>query len=135
MNFYNKLKNVQANKKSMVCVGLDTTGTDSYDKNVKIIKHTQDLVCAYKLNLAHYLVDGAKGITNLLRTVEHIRICSEDTIVIADCKFDAVTVNPFCGINDITPWFDYPNKGVFVWVSSSTVGKKIYKIWYLKKLF
>ncbi len=144
MNFYNKIKNVQVNKKSMVCVGLDTTGTDSYERNVKIIKYTQDLVCAYKLNLAHYLFDGVEGITNLLRTVEHIRICSEDIIIILDGKFgdiydtnliyrdaifntfqfDAVTVNPFCGISDIETWFDYSNKGVFVWVSSSTSGRK-----------
>ena len=145
MNFYSKIKNIQLYKKSMVCVGLDTISddVDSYEKNIAIIDSTHDLVCAYKLNLAHYLYNGWKGIDSFSKTIEYIHNHCENTIVIADCKFgdiidtnlvymdsifntfqfDAVTLNPFCGISDLAPWFDFKDKGIFVWVSSTSDGR------------
>ena len=146
MNFYSKIKNIQLLKESMICVGLDTVSSDidSYERNTSIIRDTYDLVCAYKLNLAHYLFDGVKGIDNLLRTVDYIHNYCNDIIVIADCKFgdifdtnqiyrnaifdtfqfDAITVNPFCGIDDLIPWFKHDHQGIFVWASSSSDGRK-----------
>lgn len=121
-------------KRSLLCVGLDTetallpepfrSGPDpvlSYNK--AIIDATHDLAVSYKLNLAFYEADGARGWNDLERTVLHIRSKGEH-FIIADAKrgdigntarkyaeaffdaldFDAVTIAPYMGKDSITPF-------------------------------
>jgi len=67
-------------KKSYLCVGLDTdinkipkhllkTADPVFEFNKIIIDATQDLVIAYKPNLAFYESLGAKGIESLKKTI------------------------------------------------------------------
>lgn len=86
------------NKRSFLCVGLDTDVSkipqylfeDSDDPifefNKQIIDATADLCVAYKPNLAFYESIGLEGWDALERTVEYIRTRYPDQFIIADAK-------------------------------------------------
>lgn len=86
------------NKKSFLCVGLDTDVSkipqylfeDSDDPifefNKQVIDATADLCVAYKPNLAFYESIGLEGWDALGRTVEYIRTRYPDQFIIADAK-------------------------------------------------
>lgn len=85
--------------------------------NKKIVESTQDLVCAYKPNIAFYEAQGDQGLRALTRTVRHIRYNYSDKPIILDAKradigntnlgymaaafdqlgADAITVHPYLG--------------------------------------
>lgn len=110
--------------------------------NRAIVDATADLVCAYKPNIAFYEALGMPGLRGLEATVSHIRDAAPDCVIIGDVKrgdigntveayatamfdvwgFDAVTVNPWGGMDTVTPWLDRPDKGVFVWCRGSNPG-------------
>lgn len=118
--------NRQWEKGHFLCAGLDT---DSLNANRRIVDNTYDLVCAYKLNLAFYLHD----MYVLRATCQHIR--QTDIPIILDAKwgdvhhtneacaqaldFDAVTVNPYVGLEDLEPLM---NKFAFVLCHTSNPG-------------
>lgn len=139
-------------KRSLLCVGLDTEtnllpgrfrqGTDpvaSYNR--AIIDATHDLAVAYKLNLAFYEADGAKGWESLERTVEDIRV-KGDCFIIADAKrgdigntarkyaeaffdrlgFDAVTIAPYMGKDSVVPFLGRRGKWAIVLGVTSNEG-------------
>jgi orotidine-5'-phosphate decarboxylase len=107
--------------------------------NRAIIEATADLVCAYKPNLAFYLVHGEAGLRALLETR---RLIPPEIPVILDAKvgdipttsaayaeafferwgFDAVTAHPYAGEDGLAPLLRAPGRGVFVLVKTSNPG-------------
>ena len=145
MKFIDKLLAATRKNKSLLCIGLDTDpdripeNISVFEFNREIIEATKDLVCAYKPNLGFYEAQGIEGLQALKRTVDYI----PDTIpVIADAKrgdigntakgyakaifelykFDAVTVNPYLGLDAIEPFTSYSDKGVFILCRTSNPG-------------
>jgi orotidine-5'-phosphate decarboxylase len=136
MPFVTKLVDATRKNNSLLCIGLDPNPdlmpkVDILEFNKAIIDATQDLVCAYKPNLAFYEALGIEGLTILEKTVEHI---PSDIPIIGDAKrgdigntakayakalfsilgFDAATVNPYLGFDSIGPFISYQDKGVFI---------------------
>ena len=132
---------------SLVCVGLDPDPgmmavPDVVDFNRAIIDATSGLVCAYKPNLAFYEALGPGGFQALDRTISHIRSVASTAVIIGDGKrgdvsstniayaqalfevwgFDAATVNGYAGGESLGPFFEYKDRGVFVWCRSSNPG-------------
>ncbi len=145
MKFIDKLLAASRRNKSLLCIGLDTdpekipADMGVFEFNREIIEATRDLVCAYKPNLGFYEAQGIEGLQALKRTVDYI----PDYIpVIADAKrgdigstakgyaraifeiyrFDAVTVNPYLGLDAVEPFTSYTDKGVFVLCRTSNPG-------------
>ena len=137
------LASCEANR-SLLCVGLDPDPAlmpieDVTTFNRGIIDATKDLVCAYKPNLAFYEALGKRGIEALGDTVGYIRETAPGMVVVGDAKrgdisstntqyakalfdvwgFDAATVNGYAGGEALAPFFEYMDRGVFVWCRSS----------------
>ena len=110
--------------------------------NRAIVAATADLVCAYKPNIAFYEAMGLPGLRALEATIAQIRDAAPHCVVIGDVKrgdigntvaayatamfevwgFDAVTVNPWGGMDTVTPWLGRSDKGIFVWCRGSNPG-------------
>ena len=106
--------------------------------NRSVIDVTKDIVCGYKINPCFYEILGVSGVDAMERTVSHI-ISSTNALVILDAKYgdvshtnslcagfafktlgvDAVTVNPYCGLKSLDPFFRDVSRGVFVFCRSS----------------
>ena len=142
--FSEKLAAAADRNQSWLCVGLDPDPDlmaipDVLDFNKAIVDATQDLVCAYKPNLAFYDALGERGHRALRKTLDYI---PSDIPVIGDSKrgdvesttkfhakamfiewgFDAATVNPFGGRDAVQPFLDYDDRGIFVWCRSTNPG-------------
>lgn len=138
----------QANH-SLVCVGLDPDPDlmpvpGVLEFNRAIIEATKDLVCAYKPNLPFYEALGLPGLEALKETVSYIRDVAPQVIIVGDGKrgdigstnvkyakalfevwgFDAATVNGYAGGESLEPYFQYRDRGVFVWCRSSNPGAR-----------
>jgi orotidine-5'-phosphate decarboxylase len=152
MTFTDRLRSVQEDRHSLLCIGLDTdaaklpaTVMSAADPvaafNTQIIAATHDLVCAYKLNLAFYEAMGERGWHALRETLAAI---PREVITIADGKrgdignsselyarslitelrFGASTVHPYMGFDSIEPFIRHPEHGVFVLALTSNPGAK-----------
>ena len=145
MGFFSELDEAVKKNNSLLCVGLDPDpalmppDVSVIDFNKAIIDATSDLVCSYKPNLAFYEAEGVKGWDTLKQTVDYI---PEGIPVIADAKrgdigntakayskaifdelgADAVTVNPYLGLDAVEPFLNYKNKGVFILCRTSNKG-------------
>ena len=84
MSYLEKLRAVQEQNNSWLCIGLDPDPDKlrvdwlKWDEpilpfNKGIIDATADLVCAYKPNLGFYLQWGAAGVIALERTIAYFR--------------------------------------------------------------
>jgi len=143
MKFNEKLHKIVKKNNSLLCVGLDIdkeklpnflfekSKNPFFDFNKSIIDVTKDLVCAYKLNMAFYEVLGREGFDLLEKTVNCI---PKDIVIILDGKrndidntarkyaqslfeilnADAVTVNPYLGIDGVEPFLEYKDKCTFI---------------------
>ncbi len=145
--FIERLHAASETTQSLLCVGLDPDPArlpvpDAVEFNRSIVSATADLVCAYKPNLAFYEASGLPGLKTLEKTVEHIRDSAPHSIIIGDCKrgdidssaaayatamfdvwgFDAVTVNPWGGMDTVEPWLTNPERGAFIWCRGSNRG-------------
>ena len=142
--FVEKLVEASERNGSLLCVGLDPDPASMPDVDVAtfnraIVEATQDLVCAYKPNLAFYEALGLEGLAALRKTID----CIPDHIpVIGDAKrgdvgntagayaramfeqwgFDAVTVHPYIGWDSVEPFWRYSDKGVLVVCRTSNTG-------------
>lgn len=149
MTFSDKLRAAQAATRSRLCVGLDPDparfparlAADRADVgvlafNTAIIDATEDLACAYKLNLAFYESLGPEGWRALADTV---RAVPDDRLVILDGKrgdigntarryaegafeqlgADACTVAPYMGRDAIRPFLQHAGRCAFVLVATS----------------
>jgi len=101
-----------------------------------IVEATADLVCAYKPNLAFWLAHGAEGLAALQDVLEAI---PQDVPVILDGKFsdvghtaaayarfafdrlgaDAVTANPYLGLDGLRPFLERQDRGAFLLARTS----------------
>jgi orotidine-5'-phosphate decarboxylase len=147
MSFTEKLANAQSRNNSWLCVGLDTdpekippslrNRADAVVAfNRAIIDATKDVVCAYKPNLAFYLMRGSQGIDELAQTVAAI---PRNIPIVLDAKFgdiessargyarfafeglgvDAVTVNPYLGADALAPFLEYNDCAIFLLAHTS----------------
>ena len=147
MRFVDRLLAASRATESLVCVGLDANPAlmpvpDVADFNRAIVDATADLVCAFKPNIAFYEALGLPGLRALKATVSHIRDVAPHCVIIGDVKrgdigntveayakamfevwgFDAVTVNPWGGMDTVEPWLGRADKGVLVWCRGSNPG-------------
>ena len=152
MSFTQRLRQIQKERNSFLCIGLDVDvdkipphlhsfENPALEFNRQIIEATHDLVCAYKPNLAFYEAMGERGITTLRET---LKLIPKSVLTIGDGKrgdigntaeryakslfddygFDSVTVNPFMGFDSIEPFMIHPEKGVFILALTSNAGSK-----------
>ncbi len=144
MTFRDKLIEASRRNQSLLCVGLDPDpsrlkGTPVVTFLQAIVEATQDLVCAYKPNLAFFEAMGTGGMQTLL---EALRGVPAHVPVIADAKrgdigntarfyahalfevydFDAATVNPYLGHDSVEPFLEYEERGVFLLCRTSNPG-------------
>jgi len=152
MNFTERFNQVLSQKKSLLCIGLDTV-LERLPEPVRrmpepliafnriVVEATADLAAAYKVNTAFYEALGAEGWRALEAT---FKLLPGDTIKIADAKrgdigntsamyaralfdilgADAVTVNPYLGRDGLEPFLRQENKGVFVLCLTSNPGAR-----------
>lgn len=138
------------NKKSYLCVGLDTdlskipkhlqSHPDAiFEFNKQIIDATHDLCVSYKINTAFYEAMGIKGWEAMQKTVDYI---PAEQFTIADAKrgdigntssqyaraffeamnFDAITIAPYMGEDSVRPFLEYENKWTIVLGLTSNKG-------------
>jgi len=152
MTFREKLLAAQRRQCSLVCIGLDTdpqrlpnhlqgsrNGVSEFNR--RIVEATQDLVCAYKPNLAFYEALGSAGWDALQETVALI---PKELVTIGDAKrgdigntaeqyakalfghlkFDAITINAYLGRDSVEPFVRSPEHGAFILALTSNPGSK-----------
>lgn len=113
--------------------------------NKKIIDETIDLAACYKVQIACYEAYGLEGLKAYSRTLKYIR--ENDAVVIADIKrgdisstgemyakghfegdfeADLITLNPYMGVDSISPYYEYmkKGKGAFVLLKTSNESSK-----------
>jgi orotidine-5'-phosphate decarboxylase len=148
--FREKLAEVTARRRSVLCVGLDVdprlappdlVGQDGWVERfcLGIVEATADLVCAFKPNLAFFEALGEDGYRGLRRTLDGL---PKDIVSIGDAKrgdigstaeayanalfevwgFDVVTVNPLLGPDTLQPFLSYEHRGIFVLCKTSNPG-------------
>ena len=152
MSALKELQQIQADNKSVICLGLDLDPKrmpSEYSKNVKgmfefavrIIETTKDLVCAYKPNIAFYESIGAEGLSLLKLIVE--RVPDEIPVIVDGKRGDIgntaahyanamfkqlkaswVTLNPYMGYDSLRPFIEHKEKGVFILCLTSNPGSK-----------
>ncbi len=142
MTFIEKLNSAVEKNNSLLCVGLDPVLEKMPDSiralpdpvlefNKQIIEVTKDLVCAYKPQIAYFEALGLDGMRILKDTIDSI---PDHIPVILDAKrndigstasayatavfdilgADAVTLNPYLGVDSIRPFLVHPGKAAFV---------------------
>ncbi len=158
MNFSQRLRRIQHKANSLLCIGLDTDinkipeslfafGDPVYEFNRRIIDATKDLVCAYKINLAFYESTGEHGWYTVHQTLARI---PDDIVTIGDAKrgdignssemyakllvddyeFTATTVNPYMGVDSVSPFLKNSQQGAFILAVTSNPGARDFQ--YLK---
>lgn len=151
MNFIAAIQQRWTSAHTMVCVGLDpyperfpthlkNHPDGIFEFNKAIIDATADLVCCYKPQFAHFAALDA--LDSLKRTIAYIKSHYPDVPVILDSKrgdigstasmyakeafeiyqADAVTVNPYMGIDTIAPFTQFHDKGVILLCRTSNPG-------------
>lgn len=144
------------NKKSYLCIGLDTDITKIpkhlqshpdaiFEFNRQIIDATKDHCVSYKINTAFYEALGIKGWEALEKTVHYI---PDTHFKIADAKrgdigntsaqyakaffetlnFDAITVAPYMGGDSIKPFLEYNDKWTILLGLTSNAGAKDFEL-------
>jgi orotidine-5'-phosphate decarboxylase len=145
--FIDKLREAQKGNRTWLCVGLDPV-MDRLPSSVRshkspllafgqaIVEATSDLVSAFKPNLAFWLAEGHSGLQAL---EELVALIPDEIPVILDAKAndvghtaeayartvfevvgaDAVTVNPYLGIDSLRPFLSYAERGVFLLARTS----------------
>lgn len=143
-------------KKSFLCIGLDTDinkipphlrifDDPVFEFNKQIIDVTKKYTVAYKINTAFYESQGVKGWKSLEKTLNYI---PNDIFKIADAKrgdigntadhyaktffetfpFDAVTLNPYMGVDTIAPFLKYKSKWVIILALTSNQGAEDFEM-------
>jgi orotidine-5'-phosphate decarboxylase len=146
--FRKRIESLSKKHRSLLCVGLDPELAkikaygyeDIYSFNKAIVDSTADLVCAYKPQVAYYSSIGEEKV--LGKTIEYIRDTYPEIPIILDAKrgdigstakhyaveaferygVDAVTVNPYLGLEALQPFLEYKDHGVIVLCKTSNPG-------------
>lgn len=110
--------------------------------NKRIVDCTQDIVGAYKPNIAFYAKYGIAGLEALRRTIAYIKEYYPHVPIILDAKrgdiehtndgymgeafdifgADALTVNPYVGGEALVPFLEQSTKGIIVLCRTSNKG-------------
>jgi len=147
MSFFEKLTNAIYRNQSLLVIALDpnpemmpnfATEAEQQDWLKQIIEQTSDLVCAYKPNLGFYQALGSQGLSLLSEILSyipaHIPIILDakhgdlnSSSIFAEAIFnkwqvDAVTITPYAGQDQVTPFLVYPERGVFILCHTSNPG-------------
>jgi uridine monophosphate synthetase len=147
MSFFEKLTNAIYRNQSLLVIALDpnpemmpnfATEAEQEDWLKQIIEQTSDLVCAYKPNLGFYQALGSQGLSLLSEILSyipaHIPIILDakygdlnSSSIFAEAIFnkwqvDAVTITPYAGQDQVTPFLVYPERGVFILCHTSNPG-------------
>lgn len=117
-----------------------------FEYNKTIIDVTSDIVAIYKPQIAYYEANGLEGLIAYQRTLRYLK--EKGLLSIGDVKrgdiastakeyakahfkgefeADFITLNPYMGMDSITPYLDYlktGEKGVFVLLRTSNEGAK-----------
>lgn len=117
-----------------------------FEYNKTIIDTTSDIVAIYKPQIAYYEANGLEGLIAYQRTLRYLK--EKGLLSIGDVKrgdiastakeyakahfkgefeADFITLNPYMGMDSITPYLDYlktGEKGVFVLLRTSNEGAK-----------
>ena len=117
-----------------------------FEYNKTIIDATSDIVAIYKPQIAYYEANGLEGLIAYQRTLRYLK--GKGLLSIGDVKrgdiastakeyakahfkgefeADFITLNPYMGMDSITPYLDYlktGEKGVFVLLRTSNEGAK-----------
>ena len=151
MTFMEKLEAAWKKSGSLVCVGLDpdlakmpdcvkSAEYPIFEFNRAIIDATAGAVCCYKPQAAYYA--GQNADDQLAMTIDYIRANFPEIPVILDAKradigattamyareaferfqADAVTVNPYMGMDALKPFLDHGEKGVIILCRTSNPG-------------
>ncbi|MES2668301.1 MAG: orotidine-5'-phosphate decarboxylase [Patescibacteria group bacterium] len=145
-------RRVRRSGNTVACVGLDPDlkRLPEHLRSVEgmakfcigIIDATQDLVCAFKPNIAFFDACGSHGREQLKHVMDYARQVVPDVPVILDAKrgdigntnaayvqeafdyfgADAITVAPYLGVEAMQPFLDERDKGVFVLCRTSNKG-------------
>jgi len=94
---YNQLVSQIKQKRSFLCIGLDTDVTKIpsfllkeedpvFEFNKRIIDATIQYTVAYKPNIAFYEAHGVSGWKSLEKTINYINLIHPETFIIADAK-------------------------------------------------
>jgi orotidine-5'-phosphate decarboxylase len=149
--FAQQLKSAMRDRDSLLCVGLDPDPvriprhlagqSDAIFKFCRaIIDATADLVCAFKPQIAYFAAQRAEE--QLEALIAHIHQAHPGVPVILDAKrgdigptaaqyareaferyqADAVTLSPYMGRDSITPWLEWPDRGIFLLCRTSNPG-------------
>ncbi len=151
MNFRQQLESRWRDADTLLCVGLDPDPRrlpralrDAPDAVLRfctaIVDATADLACAFKPQIAYF--HAARAEDQLERLIAHIHGRHPGIPVILDAKrgdigataeqyareaferynADALTVNPYMGIDSIEPYLAYPERGLIVLCRTSNPG-------------
>ena len=117
-----------------------------FEYNKTIIDATSDIVAIYKPQIAYYEANGLEGLIAYQRTLRYLK--EKGLLSIGDVKrgdiastakeyakahfkgefeADFITLNPYMGMDSITPYLDYlktGEKGVYVLIRTSNEGAK-----------
>jgi orotidine-5'-phosphate decarboxylase len=144
-SFFQRLRAAAERNNSWLCVGLDPDpsllpgGVDLEVFLRGVVEATSDLVCCYKPNLAFFEALGLVGQTVLRNVlgalppripvlVDAKRGDTPQTMrayaraLFDDLGADAVTLNPYMGGDSVAPFFEYPDRGVFILCKTSNPG-------------
>lgn len=147
MRFFEMLASAEEKNNSHLCIGLDPRRSQIprhiqenenalFDFCTEIVDATKDLASSYKPQIAYFAAENATDVLKSLVTYIHE---TTDIPVILDAKrgdiettteryaveafevykADAVTANPYLGIDGIAPFTHYADKGVFVLCKTS----------------
>ncbi|MDR2241119.1 MAG: orotidine-5'-phosphate decarboxylase [Zoogloeaceae bacterium] len=151
MDFKTTLQTAWARNDSLLCVGLDpdpakfpaalTHRADAIFEFCKsIVDATADLVCAFKPQIAYFAANRAED--QLEALIRHIHQRHAGIPVILDAKrgdigataeqyareaferydADALTVNPYMGLDSVAPYLAWPERGLIILCRTSNAG-------------
>jgi orotidine-5'-phosphate decarboxylase len=149
--FSEQLQFAWQHTQSMLCVGLDPDvsrfpacfaptpqGIEDFCK--AMVDATAEQACAFKPQIAYFAAHRAEAA--LENTIRHIRDRAPHAVIVLDAKrgdigptarqyaseaferydADAVTLNPYMGTDSIEPYFDFPDRGLFLLCRTSNPG-------------
>jgi len=150
LNFIDTVQAVSSKNDSLLCVGLDPDVEKFPDQlhgqndaifqfNRAIVDATADLVCAYKPQIAFFA--AAEAEQQLQQTIDYIHKTYQIPVIL-DAKrgdigstavmyarevferyqADAVTINPYLGLDSMQPFLDYGEKGIVILCRTSNPG-------------
>ena len=151
MNFLDQLRGARQAHHSLLCVGLDPEPSrfpshwqgrsdKTFEFCAAIVDACADLVLAFKPQIAYFSALGAEK--DLERLMRHMKDVAPQVPIILDSKrgdigstaeqyaleaferygADAITLSPYMGLDSISPYLKYHDKGAFLLCRTSNPG-------------